>query len=229
MELEQKFENIPGNLQDAYKQCLKGTMLHAYEIMRDQREDVNLYDISFHTAEGIVYSLDHEIPRLRITPEKNNPVLDHIDDEVNNSYKQLANNGIYKVLPADFNRVKSAEDTVTIDLTQLRLQRDDNKGNWCLVISITNYDKLNQEECRLAECIYGQGTADFRDNMGMLKKIGVDETKVYVLHPEYVKTNAKENALGRVAVLESYFYHYWCFSAIDRGSDHSHSLRGVRK
>ena len=233
MALEQKVENISGNLQKAYKQCIKGTMQHAYEIMRDTRTDVNLCYQSVHTAEGIVYSLDEDIPTLRITSEKNNPVLEHINDEVNNSYKQFANYGDYKILPADFELVKSAKDTVTIGLTTLRLHCDNDKGswykgNWYLAISTTNYDELNREERRFAECIYGHETEDFRENMSMLKKIGVNKTKAYVLHPEYVKTNAKKNALGRVAVLESYTYHGWRFSAVSRGFEYP-SLRGKRK
>jgi hypothetical protein len=200
-------ENIEGNLLQAYQQCQPGTMRCADQLTKERRKNLELRDLGFDTADGKVYSLDNGVPTLRMTREEVNPVLMNIDD----AFKQLTTKGYYRVLLADFEAVKAAEDTVTIDLTKLRLKSNGNQVFY-LAISIRNkgYDKLNSEERKLAEGVYGQGT-DFIKNMMMLDELRIPETKIDVLSPPYVQEQAKEGgAIARASRLchfipESYF------------------------
>ena len=73
--------------------------------------------------------MDGKTPTLRITIEPTNPVLKHIDD----AFGQLVNIGNYNVLPADFEAVKAAVDTVTINLTKLRLQGNNDEWGYLAV------------------------------------------------------------------------------------------------
>ncbi len=221
-------ENITGNLLQAYKQCVPSTMLCVDQLTNERRINLDLRNQSFYTADGEVYSVDGETPTLRMTREATNPILNNIDD----AFAQSTQNYNYKVIPADFDAVKTAADTVTIDLTKLTLQGG---GEWYyLAISTSKpslmkkgYNKLNAEERKLAERVYGQGT-DFVDNMKMLNNAGIIETKVYVLNPDYVKEHAKEGAIGRASWLNNFGYNS-NFDADDRSIDNDYRVRGVRR
>ncbi|MBI2661905.1 hypothetical protein HYX11_00405 [Candidatus Woesearchaeota archaeon] len=226
-------ENLTGNLLHAYKQSVKGKNRHVDQLMTERRTNKELRTQWFYTADGEVYSVDNGTPTLRITREATNPVFNHLEDDVDNSYEQLVTKGNYQVLPADFEAVKSAVDTVTIDLTQLTLQGDYKEWRYVSIPtkkpSVTNksYDKLNTEERKLAKRIYGQGT-DFVENMQMLEDAGITETRIYVLNPQYVQEHAKKNAVVRASWLYD-FYDYSSFNADDRSIDIDGRLRGVRR
>ncbi len=219
-------ENITGNLSEAYKQCVPSTMLCVDQLMTARRTNKELRTQWFYTADGEVYSVDNGTPTLRITRESTNPVFNHLEDDVNSSYEQLVQTGNYQVLLADFDAVKAAADTVTINLTKLTLQGNDKKGCY-LAISTTKYDQLNSQERVLAERVYGQGT-DFTENMKILSDASINETRIHVLNPEYVKTNAKNNPVGRASWLSSFGSSSY-FGAGGRYIDNNFRVRGVRR
>ena len=51
MALEQKVENIPGNLRNAYKQAVPGTLLHVDELMRERITNLELRGLLFYTPD----------------------------------------------------------------------------------------------------------------------------------------------------------------------------------
>ena len=198
-----QLENIVGNLLDAYRLTVPGTMLHSDQLMNarrlspitPQRED--LQQLAFYTADGAIYFLDGKTPKLALTREADNLVLRHIDDAINSYYQQLTQTKNYRPDPAEADiSIKSAT-TEIFDLTQLKLKKHDDEFSY-MAISTTKYDKLNPEQRRLAERIYGQGT-DFIDNMAMLATAQIAETKIYVLNPGYVKTEARSGYVGRAS------------------------------
>ncbi len=215
-------ENITGDLSEAYKQCVPGTISCVDQLTNERRINPELRNQSFYTADGEVYSVDGETPTLRITREAVNPILKNIDD----AFTQLTQNNNYQVLPTDFAAVKTALDTVTIDLTKLNLQGNSKEWRY-LAISTTKYDQLQPEERTLAERIYGQGT-DFVENMKMLSDAEITITRVYVLNPDYVKEHAKEGAIGRASWLGN-FNDISNFSAVVRNIYYNFRVRGVRK
>ncbi len=221
-------ETITGNLRDGYKQFQLGTMLHVDQLMNERRDNADLRNQWFYTADGMVYFLDgvNKTPTLAITREAYNPVLLHID----NAFEQLTKNKNYHPNIRDVQRALAAPDTVFIALPNLRLFQPNYSLFQCLALGTTpsKYSKLNYEERKLAERVYGQGE-DFAQNMEMLKKAKIGETRIFVLNPDYVRKHAENGAVALASSLGTLDYGISDFSAIVRGVDIRNRVRGVRK
>ncbi|MEK6938980.1 MAG: hypothetical protein AABX04_08130 [Nanoarchaeota archaeon] len=226
MALEQKIENIDGNLRDAYKQAVPGTLKHVDELMRERRDDASLRDLWFYTADGEVYSMYNGTPTLRITRKAVNPVLNNIDD----AFIQLTTQENYFVTPEDFAAVKAANDTVTIDLTKLELSGKEKEWRYLAVDTSKDIGDYNPEQQKLLKRVFGPTEADYDANMAKLRTSPqrIAETKIYVLAPDYVKANAKKDAIGRASWLY-YFNYYSCFNAVVRTIYYDSRVRGVRR
>ena len=226
---QQKLENIVGNLRDAYKQIVPGTMRHVDELMAERRTNPYLRNQWFYPADGNVYSLDgkERVPTLRITREAVNPVLKNIDD----AFAQFTENENYQVLPTDFETVKAASDTVSIDLTQLGLREENDKEYQHLVIDTSKrLSKYNVEEQKLLLRIYGPTEKDCTASMQMLRDSidKIEETRIYVLNPKYVTANAKNNAVGRASWLGDFYYDSFFFAFDGCVLSYIGCVRGVR-
>ena len=199
----QTLETITGDLR-AHARLEPGTMLHSDQLMAKKVCDDNLRILSFYVADGPLYSLEgaEKIPTLWLTRESNNLVLRHLYDDRRISYGQssydlLLKNSNYRPNPEEARIAMEAKDTLRIDLTKLRLQRDDSQ-QWYLKISTTKYNKLNSEERKLAERFYGQGDA-FVAAMSVLKKSGVGCFGIHVLNPADVQKEATKSPIALVA------------------------------
>ncbi len=215
-------ENITGNLKDAYKLSIAGTLLHVDEVMTERRNNEELRVLGFYTADGILYFIKDGKVKLAITREPDNLVLRHIDD----AFAQLTAGGNYQADQAEAERAIKASATEIFDLNERELKRYNDEFSY-LEILTTRYDKLSHEMRRLAERVYGKGN-DFILNMVMLKEAGIDSTKLYVLNPEYVQKHAKDSPIGRASWLYDFFNSSY-FYANDRNIDGSGRVRGVRK
>ena len=227
MTIEQKLENIAGNLRDAYKLIVPGTMRHVDELMRERRENIELRNQWFYTADGEVYSLENKTPTLWVTREATNPVLKNIED----AFEQLITKGNYLVTPADFEAVRNASDTVSIDLTQLGLQKDNKEYQHLKIDTSKKLGKYNAEQQKLLRRIYGPTDEDYTANMQVLRdsQLKIKETRIFVLNPNYVKANVKNNAVGRASWLSSFSLNS-DFGANVRSVDYDVScVRGVRR
>ncbi len=218
-------ENIVGNLRDAYKQAVPGTVLCVDQLMKERITNPELRSTWFYPADGAVYSMDEGIPTLRITREATNPVLKNIDA----AFDQLMSKGNYFVSPEDFAAVKSAADTVTIDLTKLRLKKYNDEYNHLAVNTSKLLSKYNAEEQKLLERVFGVGD-DYTKVMEMLRTSPqiIKETKVFVLNSKYVKANAETNPIGRASWLD-YFNLDSYFLADDRDINYNNRVRGGRR
>ncbi|MEK6863152.1 MAG: hypothetical protein AABW53_00430 [Nanoarchaeota archaeon] len=218
-------ETITGNLRDAYRQLQPGTMLHADELMNERRDNPELRDQWFYTADGEVYFLKgkNKTPTLAMTREAHNPVLQNIDV----AFEQLINEHNYPVSQADFKQALAASDTTLIALPKLRLSIVNQEYGY-LPIGNTpaEYKKLNAEERKFAERVFGQGR-DFVQNMEMLKVADISETRIYVLNPDYVRQHAEKGAVARASWLDNFNY-YSDFYANDRSISNHDRVRGVR-
>jgi len=201
MALEQKIENISGNLRDAYKQAVPGTVLCVDQLTKERITNSELRSNRFYTADGEVYSMDNGTPTLRITRETVNPVLKNIDT----AFDQLVSNGNYLVPSAEFEAVKSAADTVVVDLTKLRLQGSKTEWRYLAVDTSKALGKYNAEEQKLLERVFGAGT-DYTATMEMLRTSPqrIKEAKFFVLNPKYVKDNAETDPIGRASWLDNF-------------------------
>lgn len=227
------FENISNNLRDGYKQLVPG-IRHADELMHERvknQENQELRDLSFYTADGVIYFLEGRTrtPTLAITREPNNLVLRHIDD----AYDQLRKNGNYRLNSEEVRSAIKAQGTVVIDLTKLALQRDKNsKMMYDLAIPAHDYNSLSKdkEEKNLVQRVFGQ-EKDITAALQMLAdtRWRTTELKIVVLSPDYVRAEAREGPIGLVSWLGG-LHGGFAFSTNCRAIDGGLScLRGVRK
>ena len=219
-------ETITGNLRDGYKQLQPGTMLHVDQLMNERRTNEELRRNSFYTADGEIYLLDgaRKTPTLAMTREAHNPVLQNIDA----AFEQLVNNHNYRVSQTDVQQTLAASDTILVALPNLRLNNKHDVEFSYLPLGTTpaKYNKLNDEERKLAQRVYGQED-DFAQNMKMLKDAGIGETRIWVLNPDYVRKHAAEGAIARASWLYNFDSNSQ-FYADDRGIDDHSRVRGVR-
>ena len=219
-------ESVIGTLTEVYKLLRPESILHADELMKERRTNIELRNQSFYTADGEVYSLQGEdrTPTLAITRGSSNPLFQ--DSKIDNYCPQLFNNRNYRPTPDETLRALQAEDTVLVDLTTLRLQKYDEEFSY-LAINTEKYKTLNSEEQKLAQRVYGKDD-DFAQTIQMLAGAGIRETKVYVLNPDYVRKHIKEGSLGRASWLNG-FYGSSIFYADDRSVVNHYHARGVRR
>ncbi len=215
-------ENIVGNLRDAYALVDPETMLHSDELQIERIADEGLREFSFYTADGNLYDTHEGKARLSITRRDHNLVLRHIDD----AFTELTSSKNYHPEREEALAAIAAESTVSIDLTQLRLQGDDNEWKY-LVIPTRDYSHLNAEERKLAERVHGSGDA-FTNVMRMLAYAGIQETRMYVLNPSYVQVQTHEGPIGRASWLSDFNLNS-DFYADDRYVNFNYRLRGVRR
>ena len=197
-----KLETVVGTLAEAYKSLRPGSILHVDEFMKERRTNEELRDQCFYAADGLVYSLQGEkkVPTLAITRASSNPLFQY--SKIDEYCQQLLRDQNYRPTPDETQRALSAPDTVLVDLTKLRLQVCNGEFSY-LAIDTRKYNKLNQEEQKLAQRVFGKGQ-DFGLTMEMLADTGIRETRMYVLSPNYVLRDAKENSLGRASWLADF-------------------------
>ena len=219
-------ETITGNLRDGYNQLQPGTMLHVDQLMNERRTNEELRTQWFYTADGEVYLLDgaRKTPTLAMTREAHNPVLLNIYA----AFEELTQKQNYRPTQADVQQALAAPDTLLVALPNLRLSKNDAEFSY-LTLGTTpaKYNKLNDEERKLAERVYGQGN-DFSENMKMLKDAGIGETRIWVLNPDYVQKHAEKGAIARASWLDDFNY-VSRFLAGGRDFDDHDRVRGVRR
>ncbi len=232
MMIEQEVENIRGNtidqnLRETYKLILPGTMHHVDQLIAERRTNLRLRDLGFYTADGMVYFLDGDTPKLAITREEVNPVLKNID----NAFEQLITKKDYPVSPADFEAVKAASDTVTIDLNKLRLQKkSDNDYSHFTIDTSKDIASYNTEQQKLLRRVYGPTDEDYSTNMEMLKTSAskITETYISILNPKYIQKHAKRNPIGLTSWLDNFVFSFFLNAAYISVS-YEFYLRGVRR
>ncbi|MFA6461474.1 MAG: hypothetical protein WCV90_04345 [Candidatus Woesearchaeota archaeon] len=205
-------ENIEGDFRK-YGRIIPGTLRHVDELMQeglDVRDPwAEGYDHglrgSYIPADGFVYSLERGMPTLRITRETANPLLKHIDT----IRKMSVLSKDYAVSTDDFNAVKDASDTVTIDLTKIRFSDNHRKdGNVSLDIDPSReLSDYNSEEQKLLLRILGPTEADYEVNMARVRDAPSNPRNftLILLAPDYIKAKAKEGPIARPSWLNTKF------------------------
>src|SRR3989338_630808 len=226
-------ETIIGDLR-SYRELVPGTFLCVDQLLAERLTTPELWDQWFYTAEGHRY-----FPRSDggvdwvITRESDNLVLRHLYDTQNSSYDQLLQRGNFCPDRAEAEAARSAEDSVVVDMSQLRLSGNDQEYRFLAFRTSDGHVR------------YRKGFADPRDEelavmnrlgytveyLGLLSDSGITETRIYVLGPEYVRTTVAgisgSNSLWRASWLRAFDYGSG-FLAINRDVDSHNRLRGVR-
>lgn len=214
-------ETITGDLR-AYRRLEPGTFRHVDELAKEQLINHDLRNQTFYTADGNIYfTAGFGRPKLAMTREQDNLILNNLDD----AFLQLLERGNYRVSQEDAERAIDAANTEIFDLLKLTLSGENSEWRYLSIgTSPEKYEQLAPEDCRLAERVYGKDQT-FIDVMQFLVDKGVNETRVYVLAPDYVKEHASKDAVGRASWRINYSND---FNANGRNIYYSDRLRGVR-
>lgn len=196
------------NFKDGYRQLLRADarMCHADELMTGRRNNPHWRDQRIYAADGMIYFVEKEIPKLAITRIQNNPFLRNIDDAV----EQLASRGNYRPTSREVSLAIHAQDTVIIDLTEVGIcPKSDltgtNNAYGYITIPTTGYHgHLNYPELKkVVQRLYGRGR-DFVRNMKMLSDVGIEQTRIYLPTPDYVREQAAGSPISLVTWLNSF-------------------------
>ncbi len=219
-------ETVVGTLAEAYKSLRPESILHADELMKERQTNKRLRHQDFYTADGEIYFLQgrKKVPTLAMTRGSSNPLFK--DSTIDAYCQQLTKNHNYHPTADEISRALHAPDTVVVDLTKLGLEKGIEEECSYLTIDTQNYNGLDPEEQKLAERVYGKGR-DFGLTMKMLAKAGINETRVFVLNPGYVRIHAAGNSFGRASWLYSFDDSH--FVASDCRVGEPEALRGVRR
>ncbi len=217
-------ETITGNLL-AYKELEPGTFQHVGQLTTERRTERGLRSEWFYTADGELYTVQKRGHLWAITREPQNLVLQNIDE----AYRQLTGRSNY-FPEAEAGRASLEHaDTVVVDLKGLKLVKDsDQYGHF--VVDPKAVKKLNSEQRKAAQRIYGHDEENFGLNMEMFAEAGRTPC-VFVLMPDYVQGTLRSNDkefLGRASWLFN-FGSNSNFSASDRNVFSHDALRGVRR
>lgn len=222
--LKMALENVTGNLL-AYKELEPGSLQDGDKITTERRTSHKLRDRSFYTGDGELYTVQEKECLWAITREPQNLVLQNIDE----AYKQLTGQGNY-FPEAEAGRVSlNHEDTIVVDLKGLELvKNNDQYGHF--VVNPNAVKKLNSEQKKAAQRIYGPDEDNFGLNMEMFAEAG-KTPYVFILLPDYVQDTLRRNDeefLMRASWLVSFNYNS-NFNALGCGVNGHLALRGVRR
>ena len=227
---EKTLETVVGTLVGAFRQLVRGTILHSDQLTTGRRDDIGLRNRWFYTADSAVYTIEEvngiDEVFLYLGRGDTNPVFNNIEEAT----QQLITRRNYIPSREDVEAVKNADTTLRVKLSDLSLQENSSKNSKCRFFEIdtANYGSLNEHQRKVAERVYGSGE-DFEQNMEMLRKNRIKTTRVYVLNPDYVRENVPQGgALARASSLGG-FGHLSRFYAIASYVGNHDGLRGVRR
>lgn len=221
MALDSTVENIRGNLRDAYKAAVPGTVRCVDQLMQERRVNPELRKKWVYAADGAIYFVDNKKLMWAITREAQNPILQNIDE----AFDALIANGNYSVKEADLQTALNAPETVLVDILKLNLDGDDDQFRYLAVDTSRALGKYNAESQKVLQRVFGPSEEDYSANMSMLKEEGIKETKIYILHPA---VQQRFGPVARASWLNT-FNGDSSFEARDRFVDIIHGVRGVRR
>ena len=215
-------ENVTGNLL-AYKKLEPCTFQHIDQLTTERRTNDDLRHEWFYTADGELYTIQKGEHLLVITREPQNLILQNIDE----AYRQLTGQGNYFPDTEAAQTSLDHKDSIVVNLKELELVKNtDEYGHF--MVDPRSIKRLNSEQKKAAQRIYGPDEENFGLNMEMFAEAGRNPS-VSLLMPDYVQDTLRSNDkkfVGRASWL-NYFYVNSNFDAIDRSIYYYGALRGV--
>ena len=214
--LERKLEVKIGQLAEIFPLFDDSTLQHALDINTARRTDASLRNQWFWTADFPMYRVEDGEAVLYFAPREHNLIF----RDIQNATSQLLGSQNYVPPKEGIEEVVAASKTrvvLKVNLSNLRLKGNENEWRY-FEVDTNNLDSLNPDERAFAEIVYGQ------DNVG--------KTRIYVLNPDYVKTQLKgkeDSAIARASRLGRFVIGS-SFNADGRFVDVAvNGLRGVLK
>jgi hypothetical protein len=217
-----KLENIIGNL-FASRELEPDTFQHVDQLTTLRRTNLDLRKKNFHTADGELYTVKQGRCLWSITRQPQNLGLKNIEE----AYYQFRRQMNYFPDTEDSQSSFDHPDSVVINLKELKLVNIGTTGYF--EVNPNAVRKLNSEQRKAAQRIFGPDENNFGLNMEMFKKAG-KIPRVFVLTPNYVQNTLRsydKQFLWRSSSLHN-FSDYSNFFA-DGHSFNCYFLRGLPK
>lgn len=113
-----------GNLRDAYRGLQRIPQLspcHVDQLMNERRHNYALRDQQIHTADGMIYFIKNQRPKLAITRGSENPVLHNLDE----AFECLREGNVYRLKQHEVSPAINDSKTIIIDLFELNVPHDE--------------------------------------------------------------------------------------------------------
>jgi len=201
--------SIFGNLRNAYRGIKiqpDSSMCHINQLMQERARDDRMCDQQIYAADGLIFFLEGNTPKVAITREQTNPVLQNLEE----ACQKLSSTGIYRLRPKEVTKSLRDHETVILELSQLPicsiLERYDTKDPLFGYVKVSTNDYhnyTNPELHKLLHRVQGQGRGRVRA-MKKLSEAGIKETKIYLLKPEYVVEKAKNGPFAMIWWLNNF-------------------------
>ena len=188
IEIVPKFE--PGTLWTAQQH------MNARRTEPDQEKRKDLKNRWYWTYDSALYSVEKDKGAFYLG--RGNLIFDNLAEAV----QQLQLNQNYRPGEEAANAFKRAPDTVRAALDDLKLRKLYDELSYFVINTSKGREGLNPAQVIVAERPYGQAE-DFENNMKMLLDSGIQETRVWILNPNYVKQMAAKEPIARGSWLGS--------------------------
>ena len=176
---ERTLETLTNTLIKTLPQIERDTILDSGQLTTERRTNPELRGQWLYTADSSLSTVEYDEAIWYLGRGPTNPIFKNIKEAA----RQFKKYGNYIPPKEDVEAVKSADTTLRVRLSDLKLQRIDRF--YYFEIDTAYYNELNPEQRRVAEQGYAQGD-DFVQNMEMLNKAGIKKTRVCVPNPDYV-------------------------------------------
>src|SRR3989338_3170329 len=219
--MSQKIETKIGSLAELVPQFKPETCLTSAELANEIISSNQFEDQTFYTANFALYAVEDGNAILYFGGKKNNPIFNNAGE----ASKQLIQNGNYTPSKKEMESAKG--NALRMNLEDLCLKRYDNESSYIEVYP-NDYDCLKITQRLFVESIYGK-SKDFVANMKMFVKAGINNSRIYVLNPVYIKEKVQEDSGIARACWLNLFNPYSLFCADYQDVNCYYALRGAIK
>ncbi|PIN73420.1 hypothetical protein COV20_04290 [Candidatus Woesearchaeota archaeon CG10_big_fil_rev_8_21_14_0_10_45_16] len=223
-------EDITGTLLD-YNKLGPGTFCHVDELTQHRLVDKGSRGSMFYTADGHGYlRRENDNVEWIITRQPENLVLRHLYGPENNSFGQLIQTHNFRPAVEEAEAARNAASSVVIPLKNLRLSGDGAEYRSLVIRTADGYiatadgfQEANEDEHRAIDRL--GFTPEY---LQLLRDSNIKETRILVLHPDYVRENTQRGqSLWRASLLGNFDSSSFSAGGYDV---YSHDrLRGVRQ
>ncbi len=180
----QKVITVSDSLAENYHKLDPYSIQYASELMNDRRDDENLRNQKFWTADSVTYQVKNDEVLIHLAKRENNLIFKNLTKAIH----QITNTGYFIPSKESLDTVIESETTLHFKSSELGLKEYEQDSTYAYVgIDTSMYNlTLNQYGRILAERLFGEGK-DFKKNMLLLQENGISQTKIFFPSPKIIK------------------------------------------
>lgn len=193
------------------------------ELTNARYEDEGLRNKWFYTANFAMYTVEQSEEIIYFGGRDANPILNNLAEACTQLIKNQRYSPGADARQAVFDSVQSGS-TLRMKLADLELEKHNNESGY-FEINTTYYDQLNEIQRLFAEKVYGEDKF-FTQNMEIFFEVNIFKSRIFVLHPDYIRDRFGEGEADARACWLYIFDNYSKLNAIDANVGDVSALRG---